>query len=175
MIKLVELLDIPKDKWVPIPSSELKNYDKEILALIDNAYKPMGGHPNYNSPNDINPSSDYEVVDVDGDDEIDAVSVQKKRPFGNKFTATGHDGETNSKRSVIKHKTDKLKSPGYYVEVSGKIKDIFLAKGVEPISDEDIVRKILKGKDIEWVGDGIYSRVIGGKKFNKMLMGKPNL
>ena len=47
---------------------------------------------------------------------------------------------------------DQLKSGGYYVEVSGKIKDIFKAKGVEPINDEELVRKVLKGKEIEWLG-----------------------
>ena len=39
MIKLVDLLneiDIPKNKWVTIPASELKDYSEEIFKLIDN-------------------------------------------------------------------------------------------------------------------------------------------
>ena len=38
MIKLIDLLneiDIPKNKWVTIPASELKDYDEEIYKLID--------------------------------------------------------------------------------------------------------------------------------------------
>jgi len=38
MIKLIDLLneiDIPKNKWVTIPASELKDYSEEIYKLID--------------------------------------------------------------------------------------------------------------------------------------------
>jgi hypothetical protein len=59
--------------------------------------------------------------------------------------------------------------------VSGKIQDIFLSKGVPPVNDEAIVRKVLKGKDIEWHGDGTYTRNIGGELHKKMLIGKPRV
>ena len=45
MIKLMDLLneiDIPKNKWVTIPSPELKDYDDEIFKLISTAYAPIG-------------------------------------------------------------------------------------------------------------------------------------
>ena len=35
------------------------------------------------------------------------------------------------------------------------------------------VRKILKGKDIEWIGKGYYNRSIGGKSHKKVLVGNP--
>jgi len=66
-----------------------------------------------------------------------------------------------------------LKQPGYFVEVSGKLKDILQSKGAPIITDEKIIRKILKGKDIEMNDDGSYQREIGGKIFTKILMGKP--
>jgi hypothetical protein len=56
MIKLMDLLNeinIPKNKWTTIPSSELKDYDEEIFKLISTAYAPIGGHPNYKSPSDV--------------------------------------------------------------------------------------------------------------------------
>jgi len=80
-----------------------------------------------------------------------------------------------AKSKVVNHKAAKLKSGGYFVEVSGKIKDIFKAKGVEPINDEELVRKVLKDKEIEWLGNGEYKREIGGKVFTKALMGKPTV
>ena len=181
MIKLVDLLNeinIPKNKWVTIPSSELKNYDEEIFDLIDNAYSPIGGHPNYKSPDNITgkeADAEYVVIDLDDDPEIDAVSAAKPKSAGKKFTATGHDGSSAAKSKVVNHKADQLKSGGYYVEVSGKIKDIFKAKGVEAINDEELVRKVLKGKEIEWLGNGEYKRTIGGKLFTKALMGKPTV
>ena len=81
MIKLVDLLneiDIPKNKWITIPASELKDYSEEISKLIDNAYAPIGGHPNYKSPDNVTgreSEAEYEVIDLDNDPEIDAISA----------------------------------------------------------------------------------------------------
>jgi len=181
MIKLVDLLneiDIPKNKWVTIPASELKDYSEEIFNLIDNAYTPIGGHPNYKSADNVSGSesdAEYEVIDLDDDPQIDAVSAAKPKAAGKKFTATGHGGSSAAKSSVVNYKASQLKTGGYFVEVSGKIKDIFKAKGVEAINDEELVRKVLKGKEIEWLGNGEYKREIGGKVFTKALMGKPTV
>ena len=181
MIKLIDLLneiDIPKNKWVTIPASELKDYSEEIYKLIDNAYAPIGGHPNYKSSDNVTgreSEAEYEVIDLDNDPEIDAISVTKNKAAGKKFVATGHDNTKASRSKVVNHKADKLKSSGYFIEVSGKLVDILIAKGVEPIDNEEIVRKVLKGKDIEWLGNGQYKRKIGGKLFTKSLMGKPTV
>lgn len=181
MIKLFDLLNemsIIKGKWEPIPSSELKNYSKEIFNLISTAYSPIGGHPNYTSPNDVTNKegdAEYEVIDLDGDGDLDALSASKQKPGGKKFVATGHNNSPEAKSKVINHKVELLKKPGYYVEVSGKIQDIFLSKGVEVITDEDLVRKVLGGKEIKWLGNGKYSRTIGGETHVKTLMGKPKI
>ena len=181
MIKLMDLLneiDIPKNKWITIPSPELKNYDDEIFKLISTAYAPIGGHPNYKSPDNVVGSesdAEYEAIDLDDDPEIDAISVVKNKSAGKKFVATGHDNTKASRSKVVNHKADKLKSNGYFIEVSGKLVDILSAKGVEPVNDEELVRKVLKGKDIEWLGNGQYKRKIGEKLFTKILMGKPTV
>ncbi len=180
MIKLMDLLneiELPKNTWVTIPSSELQDYDEEIFKLISTAYAPIGGHPNYKSPDNVSGSesdAEYEVIDLDDDPEIDAISVTKQKSPGKKFVATGHDNTRLSRSKVVNHKADRLKSDGYFIEVSGKLVDILTAKGVEPIDNEEIVRKVLKGKDIEWLGNGQYKRKIGGKLYTKTLMGKPN-
>ena len=88
MIKLIDLLneiDIPKDKWVTIPSPELKNYSKDIFDLINNAYAPIGGHPNYKSADNVTgreADAEYEVIDLDNDPDIDAISAAKLKPAG---------------------------------------------------------------------------------------------
>lgn len=181
MIKLLHLLkemSLSKDKWTLIPSSELKKYEEEIFNLISTAYAPIGGHPNYTSPGNVTGSegdADYEAIDFDDDPEIDAVSISKKKSFGDKFVATGHDGTKPAKSKVVNHKVDLLKKPGYYVEASGKMAEILLAKGITPITDENIVRKVLAGKEIVWHGDGTYDREIGGHMHTKMLLGKPKV
>ena len=178
-MKLTDIINemaLPKGEWEPIPSSELKDFEDEIFDLISTAYAPIGGHPNYNSPSDVSGKeggAEYVAIDLDNDPDIDAVTVSKIRPAGRKFVATGHDSTPKAKSRVVNHKAELLKSPGHYIEASGKVQDILLAKGVEPITDEETVRKILQGKDIEWLGNGEYKRSIGGQTHIKMLLGKP--
>lgn len=175
---IIKEMSLSKGQWQPIPSSELKDYEDEIFKLISTAYAPIGGHPNYNSAGDVSGKegqSEYEVLDLDNDPDIDAVSVSKQKPAGKKFVATGHDGSREAKSKVVNHKAELLKRPGHYVEVSGKIQDILLAKGVSPIDDEEKVRKILQGKEIEWLGRGQYRREIGGQMHTKMMLGKPKI
>ena len=66
-----------------------------------------------------------------------------------------------------------LKQPGHFIEVSGKLKDILISKGVPVITDEETIRKALKGKEITMNDDGTYSRSIGGEMHTKTLMGNP--
>lgn len=181
MIKLLKLLSentksLPKNKWVALSSSEVKAFEDEIFNLVNNAYKPIGGHPNFKSKSDVKSGADeFIVIDLDGDADIDALAGVKKGSTGTKFVATGHDGEKASKSAAINHKVDKLKKSGYYIEVSGKMEDILRGKGLSPITDENIVRKTLKGKDINWLGNGYYQRKIGSQVFTKLMFGKPKV
>ena len=68
-----------------------------------------------------------------------------------------------------------LKKPGHFIEVSGKIKDILQAKGVDFVTDEKTIRQVLRGKEISLNDDGSYESEIGGQTFTKMLMGKPKV
>jgi hypothetical protein len=173
---LEEDVDLPKDKWVKLSKDEINSEKEQIFKLIDDAYAQIGGHPNYKSPDDVVGSegnSNYEVINLDDDPEIDAVSVSKSKPAGEKYVATGHDGTSNAKSKMINHKATNLKMPGYYIEVSGKIKDILLAKGVPVVDDAEVIKRVLKGKNIELFDDGSYKRDIGGEKHQKVLLGNP--
>ena len=84
MIKLVDILlneDLPKGKWVDLDNKKTKEYAEDIFNLINTAYTSIGGHSNYKSSNDVvgaESDADYEVINLDDDSEIDAVSVSKK-------------------------------------------------------------------------------------------------
>jgi hypothetical protein len=175
MIKLVDLLNEvipPKNTWFPLSKEEIKDVEKDILDLIQNAYGPIGGHPNYKSVGDL-AGSDYEVIDLDNDPEIDAVTVTKQRSGGTKYVGLGHDGSSQGKRGSIGRTIDKLENPGTYIEASGKMADILSKANVTQVTDGDTIRKALKGKEIEMYDDGSYSRVLGGKKYRKLMFGKP--
>jgi len=176
-MKLTKLiLELEKNKWTNLKSSELDYYSDQIINLIKNAYKEIGGHPNFNDKGDVTPNQLYTVIDLDDDPNIDAVGVTKRKPAGIKHVATGHDGQKPSKRAVVNKKADELKKSGHYIEVSGRIKDILLAKGVPIVTDKNVIKKALKGKDIKFVGnEGEYIRKIGGTPHKKILLGHPKI
>ena len=174
-MKLSDIILENKNKWLPLSSDELSKLEKELYDLIDNAYGPIGGHPNVTSPASIPSAADlYTVIDLDDDPEDDAVIMSKNRAGGKKLVGMGHDGSKPARSAAVNFTADSLKQSGYYIEVSGKIFDILKAKGVPIVDDEETVRGALKGKEIKWHGDGSYDRLIAGKKIRKIMMGKPN-
>lgn len=176
LTKLLEAVTLKKNKWQSIPSSELDSFKHDILDLIKTAYKPIGGNPGFKNTSDISGDMIFNVIDIDDDQEPDAVTVSKKRPGGEKGIAIGHDGTKDAKHSVIHKRVQTLKKSGHYIEVSGKIKDILVNNGVPIVDDETTVRKLLKGKDIKWNGNGTYDRHIDGLgTITKTMMGKPRI
>jgi len=170
------LEELPKDKWVDLTSDQKSEYAKDIFDLINTAYAPIGGNLNYKSAADVlgaEADADYEVINIDDDPEPDALSAYKKQPAGNKLAAIGHDGSPEAKSKVINHYADLLKKKGYYLEVSGRLKDILLAKGAPVVTDPELIKKVLKGKTIELNDDGTYQRFLGGEKHTKTLLGNP--
>lgn len=176
-MKLIDLLLEKPGEWETLTPAEVEAHKDDIFALIDKAYSYIGGHVNYSSPDDVTGKeggNEYEVIDLNGDDELDAVNVAKPEgPSGKKFVATGHDGSPEAKREVIRHKIEMLKKPGFYVEVSGKIMDVLKNAGVPIVTDEKTIRRALSGKEIEMNADGTYDRMIGGHMHTKTLMGTP--
>jgi hypothetical protein len=177
MIKLFDLLneiEIPKNTWLPLSSVDVKDLEADILNLINTAYDPIGGHPNYSSISDI-AGSDYEVIDLDDDPDIDAVTVTKERPGGTKHVGMGHDGTRPAKRSSVSHTINQLDILGNYIEASGKMADILKSVDVIQVTDKDTIQRALKGKKIEIFDDGSYTRYLGGKKYTKLMFGKPTI
>ena len=170
--KYLNEVEIPKNTWKPLSSNELKDLEDDILNLIQNAYGPIGGHPNYKSISDI-AGSDYQVIDLDDDPEIDAVTVSKNRAGGTKHVGLGHDGTKPAKRGSIGHTINQLGKSSNYIEASGKMSDILQNANVSQVKDGETIKKALKGKDIKLFPDGSYERKLGGKVFVKKMFGKP--
>ena len=177
MIKLVDILKEivpPKNTWFPLSKGEIKDVEEEILDLIQKAYAPIGGHPNYKSVSDL-AGSDYEIIDLDDDPGLDAVTVTKQRAGGTKHVGLGHDGSSPGKRAAIGHTIDQLGKSGNYIEASGAVENILRKANVTQVTDEETIRKALKGKKIKVYDDGSYDRVLGGKKYRKTMFGKPTV
>ena len=171
-------LSIGKNKWAYLSDREKEEFADEIFDLINNAYADIGGNPNYTAPDNVYTSekdADYMVIDLDDDDDLDAVKVTKNKGAGVKSAAFGHDGSKPAKSAAVNITALMLKKPGYYIEVSGKLKDILASKGVPFVTDVGVIKRALKGKEIEMNDDGTYQRVIGGEKHTKTLMGNPEV
>ena len=93
---------------------------------------------------------------------------------GNKLTAIGHDNSSIAKSKAINKSADLLKTSGNYIEVSGRIKDILLAKGVPIVTNKSTIEKVMGNKAIDIQDDGSYTRYISGKETHKILLGKPS-
>mgnify|MGYP000029171316 CR=1 FL=1 len=168
--------DFPKNKWVYLTDEEKEEFAIELFDLIDNAYASIGGHPNYKSPSDVmgaERDSDYMVIDLDDDPEFDAVVVDKSKASGVKGAAMGHDGSREARSLAVNFLAIMLKNKGHYIEVSGKLKDILIAKGVPVVTDKETIQQVMKGKNIEMNDDGTYQRMLGGEKHTKTMMGNP--
>jgi len=153
-----------------------RNVQQDIFDIINTAYAPIGGHPDFPNADSVPADNNItDVIDTDAPDDVDAVVLSKTTPFGKKLTTLGSDGGAEAKREVLKKAVEILNTQGSYVEASGKILDILVARGAPVVKDEAAVRAVLKGKEIEWQGDGVYSRKIGGKAHRKTMLGKPRI
>tara|TARA_R110001583_G_scaffold6947_7_gene34743 strand:+ start:1234 stop:1797 length:564 start_codon:yes stop_codon:yes gene_type:complete len=185
MIKLIDILleEYPKGKYIPLEGEELNKAKQDLFDLIQNAYKSIGGHLKMNSPDDVlDPDTNFwRAADIDEDPELDVVYFGKITPIGIKHTGIGHDGRSSNIKNLLIRKSKELGEPGNYVEVSGAAFNSFVKRGGVPIiDDEEKVRAVLSGKEIEWHGEhpegkhegsGWYTRSIGGTKITKTLVG----
>ena len=183
------LIPHKKRKWTNLPTNILgKNNDvtKDIYDMIVKSYGPIGGYPDFKKPSDLpSDSTNWIAVDTDKEPDFDAVRFSKPGPGGQKMTGSATDGSDAAKKMLINKTAKMLETKGNYAEMSGAIAHIMITrKGVPYVADEESARKLLPGKDIEWVGkhpdgkypgyDGWYYRMLGGKKHIKIMLGKPN-
>ena len=193
-IKEKKYADVSKGKgqWTDIDKSDLQGQENidlsyELYDLIATAYAPIGGHFDFQSPEDIPGDEDeWLAVDVDGDDTPDALKFAKNKPAGKKMSGGGHDGTTAGKNAYIQKTAETLNSGGYYAEMSKGIAHLMIKYYKVPhVADEEKVKRVLgPSKKIEWLGqhpegrypdyNGWYIREISGQRELKIMLGNPN-
>ena len=163
-------------KWVETDAKTLDSEERDILwNIYTTTYASIGTNVSTLSAL-LAEYSLVRLIDVDGDQHIDAFIAYKKKPAGKKLALMGADGGPGSKRAMIGQTVSLLKTRGWYAEASHKLADIIEAAGVKRIDDETTVRLVMAGKDIEWLGDGHYKRFIKGVGVvKKALYGHPKV
>jgi len=95
-----EVSGFEKNVWVNLTDEEKDEFAEEIFDLINTAYSPIGGNPNYKSPN--------------------AVKITKNKSAGNKSVGMGHDNSKPAKSAAVNITAIMLKEPGHYVDSKSK-------------------------------------------------------
>lgn len=183
-----EVLNPRRNQWVKINPNKHPELADEFYELIKTAYSEIGGHAKINTPADVFSDSDWDYwsgVDIHDSPDLDVIIWGKRTKYGIKFSGVGHDGKKNSKKKYLNHKIADLNKRGFFGEISGKLSDILIGThNVPVVNNKDVVEKIL-GKNIEWhgkhpydstkPGDGWYTRYLGGRPHEKILVGKPKI
>lgn len=180
-----EIFKPKRNKVIKFDHTKYPELSGEFFDLISTAYAEIGGHAKIKSPDDVFADPDWnywEGVDLHGSQDFDMIMFGKKTKFGVKYSGVGHDGTRDAKRSYITARGRDLQKLGFYIEVSGKIAEILLnAYDVPVVTDQKEVEKVL-GKKLDWIGtkddmpgNGWYSRKLGGKMHDKILLGRPKI
>jgi len=182
MIKLIDILNeafadkYGKDKYVELGTKDIRDFADNIYDLIATAYRDSGGHFEFQSGQDvINSDLNYWIAtDIDQDPDADITIGGKRTNYGTKVTTMGQDGERLSKKSAITKLVNMMKTRGFYAEMD---EDLANKLGLSIITDEDIIRKVMSGKELEFTGNGRFKRGISaiGKVKEKVLVGIPKV
>lgn len=161
-----------------------KAHHKELFDVIQSSYRAVeGGYGGLGSGSKEEAESikadihhpDHAIKATRRNGKIVHVKIYKKTPYGRKSIAVGTDGSKEGKdavRTTMRQDKDR-KERHAYGEVSGAPENIQRKMGV-PIVDTKHVAKILN-KDIEIHDNERYSRMLGGTKHGKVMMGNPKL
>ncbi len=180
-----EIFNPKRNKTIKFDAKKYPELSDEFFNLISTAYAEIGGHAKIKSPDDVFSDPDWnywEGVDIHGDNNFDMIMFGQKTNYGIKYSGVGHDGSSPAKRAYISARGKELQKLGYYIEVSGKIAEILLEKyDVPVVTDIKVIEKVL-GKKVDFIGtlegmpgNGWYSRMLGGHKHSKILLGRPKI
>lgn len=156
--------------------------EPDLVDMIKTSYTKVGGHPKIKAVGDLSSEySDWIVLDIDEDPEADLGVFGNPNKKGMKLGAAATDGTSNAKLALQNLK-QQLLTNGWWAEVSDAPAHIAMNKlGLKPIENEQYVRELLAGKEIEWHGEhpegkfpgtfGWYTRKIGGEPHAKIIVG----
>jgi len=160
----------PKNEYIQLSNEDIDDFKEDIFNIINSSYAYIGGHIEFQKPDDIvNSDLNFWIgADIDEDPEVDTIIGGKKTNFGTKLTASAQDGSRNAKISVMKKMAELLNTKGFYAETN---LDLALKRGTDWEKDENIIRKVVGKSDIVMNEDGSYTRSIGGHPHRKVLVG----
>ena len=177
-MKLAQILEqVLLERYVNLIKKEDKQkYVDQVWDMLQKTYAPIGGFKSADSKEDlIQDSSIWKLVRKGG--KIVAVMIYKDK-LGRKSiagaTEIGEDGKATEegKKALLSIVIEDIKLNRSWSEVSGKMEHLKRKYGAVPIPNKYAAE--LTGKEIlELNPDGYhYTRMIGGKPYEKVIVGK---
>jgi hypothetical protein len=177
MASRIARVHLERKKWVEAPPRQFdQDQQEQLWTIYDLSYSKVGKH--ISSKSDLMSNYDtFWVVDVEGDDEIDAFVSYSSTPFGKKIGLIGSDGTSEGRNAMLMKGAELLLKRGWYAEVDARFARLLKKRlGVNHVQDEDQVRTIIN-KPLEWDDDRkCYTRNLEGKgDVVKYLVGLPSI
>jgi hypothetical protein len=177
---LIEL-KLKKNTWEYVITSKDKKYvGNNLVDLVQTAYRATPDGSFVNALKDVLPS-DWVVIDLDDNPDIDATIFYRKARSGEKWTGRkvqgiGHDGSQDAKTKVIDRLVKELSTPGTWVEASHALEKVLLKKGVKPVTDVTVLQALFNDPKLKMISDTSYSRSLpDGKLIQETVFGRPRL
>ena len=173
---------IESGQWELLNSTDDKEqWSKELIQLVQNAYKNSNLGSFVNSLNDVK-RSNWLVLDWDDCNQPDsAIFYRHNRPnetwVGYKIQGVGHDGLPESKRSVIIKVKEQLSKPGWWIESNAIGPSVGKYSGAPAVKDEKLLQAIFPNADLKILDQtGRYERKLAdGTSIQEYIFGNPSV
>ena len=179
-MKLVQLRQIIKEEINNLllerflnlfKKEQIQPYIQDIWDIIQRTYEPIGGFKTASTPEELLDKIGFAKL-VRKDNNIIATLLYSDK-YGRKAVAGGSDGTPEGVKAVKQIFMEDVKFDRSWGEFSGKTEQLLLKYGGVPIPN-DFAEEILGKEIISKNKDGFhYTRMIGGKPFEKILIGNP--
>ena len=147
--------------------SDMKKYGDVVYNLLQRTYKDIGGFAGAKDANHmISKAGFMKLVRKNG--KIVAAKIYKDK-HGRKAFGAGHDGTTTGKTWVKQIYKDDITFNRSWGEFSGAAEKYMLYKGMVPVPASK-VSKIIGNPSAEGLTGFHYTRQIGGKDYEKILL-----
>lgn len=176
----IEDVKLPKDQWETlISTADKEEVGDDLVQLVQQAYNNTPEGSFVNSMRDVIPS-DWEVIDWDGDNSINA-TVFFRKPRGNenwvgyKIQGLGHDGQRASKDRAIKKMIELLGTRGYWLEGSDAMRAVLKRYQVPAVSNEQFLQRLFGDSQLRMIDKDTYQRKLSNRVITESVFGKPVL
>lgn len=167
------------NKWHIVASNADKSeLSDKLISAVQLAYAETPKGSFVNSLNDVLPS-DWHVLDIDSDDDIDAAIFTRKNRSneswqGTKIQGIGHDGARISKQRMLEKLSELLNKPGVWIEASGAMRAVLLKRQANLVTDVTVLNKLF-GK-VRMIDKHTYQRKLAnGEIITDTVFGNPNI